>query len=251
MTSRRNASVYADFLLPHLTGATHLIDVGCGSGELSLDLALRVGHVTGIDGDVGEIEGARAAAVASATTNADFIVGDAYDLPLPAGTADVVLGHSVLEAVERPSEVVDEMKRVVKAGGLVAVASVDYGGLLLAGPHEALIRRFYDIREQLWLVAGSFPYRGRELRGLLLASGLRGVEASTKYISYGTEDALREFGLGRADDCLDDWYVESSQRERLATAHDLATMREAWLEWAESPTAYAAFAWCRAIGWKV
>jgi ubiquinone/menaquinone biosynthesis C-methylase UbiE len=251
MTSPRSASVYADFLLPHITRDLHLVDVGCGSGELSLGLAVHLRHVTGVDGDVGEIETARAAAAASSTTNADFIVGDAYALPFPGDEADAVLGHSVLEAVERPADVLDEMRRVLKPGGLVAVASVDYGGIILAGPHESLIRRFYDIREQLWLADGAFPYRGRDLRGLLLASGFGRVEASTTYISYGTADAVREFGLGRADDCTDDWYVESSQRERLATAHDLATMRRAWLAWAESPTSYAAFAWCRALGWKL
>jgi SAM-dependent methyltransferase len=251
MTSLRSASVYADFLLPHVSSDMHLVDVGCGSGELTLDLARQVRRVTGIDDDVGEIESARAAAAASSTTNADFLVGTAYDLPVPRDEADVVLGHSVLEAVERPSDVVDEMRRVVKPGGLVAVASVDYGGLILTGPHESLIRRFYDIRERLWLADGAFPYRGRDLRGLLLASGLGRVEASTRYLSYGTEDAVREFGLGRADDCLDDWYVESSQREGLATPDDLATLRRAWLEWAESPRSYAAFAWCRALGRKV
>lgn len=250
MPSPRSASVYADFLLPHLTAEAHLIDVGCGSGELSLDLAMRVGRVTGIDDDTEEIAAARAAAAASSTTDAEFMVGDAYALPVPDDGADAVLGHSVLEAVDRPGEVVAEMRRVVRPGGVVAVASVEYGGLILAGPHQPLIRRFFDVREQLWLADGAFPYRGRDLRGLLLAAGLTRVVASTTYISYGTEDAVREFGVGRADDCLDAWYVEESQREHLVTADDLAAMRHAWLEWAESPTSFAAFAWCRALGWK-
>jgi SAM-dependent methyltransferase len=251
MASPRSASVYADFLLPHLTSEMHLVDVGCGSGELALDLALRVGGVTGIDADAGGVEKARATCAATGRSNADFVVGDAYGLPLPDEHADVVFGHSVLEAVERPADVLAEMRRVAKPGGLVAVASVEYGGLILGGPHGSRVRRFFDIREQLWLTEGAFPYRGRDLRGLLLASGLGHVQASTMSVSYGTEDAVREFGLGRADDCLDEWYVESARREGLANAEDLATMREAWLEWAESPTSYAAFAWCRALGRKV
>ena len=39
--------------------------------------------------------------------------------------------------------------------------------------------------------------RGRELRGLLLAAGFEGVEAVVKYLSYGTEERVRTFGLGR------------------------------------------------------
>ena len=250
MVTSRSAQVYADFLLPHLTADTHLLDVGCGKGELSLELAAEVGRLTGIDADSAEIEHARAAAATSATPNATFEVGDAYDLPLPDESVDVVFGHSVLEALDRPGDALAEMRRVLKPGGRLAVASVEYGGLVLAGPHGPLTRRFYDIRERLWLSAGADPYRGRELRGLLLAQGFGRVEASTTYICYGSDDAVREFGLGRADDCLDEWYVEAAQREHLATSEDLTNMREAWLAWSESPASYAAFAWCRALGWK-
>jgi hypothetical protein len=60
------------------------------------------------------------------------------------------------------------------------------------------------------------------------------VQATTDYVSYGDEDAVREFAIGRADDCIDDWYVESAQRKGRASLHDLATMRQAWQEWSES-----------------
>jgi SAM-dependent methyltransferase len=250
MAPSRSAQVYADFLLGHLTTEMRLVDVGCGSGELSLELASAVGHLTGIDGDPAEIELARSAAEASSTRNAAFTVGDAYALPLPDSEADAVLAHSVLEALDRPDAALVEMRRVLKRNGVVAVACVDYGGLILAGPHESLVQRFFAIRERLWQHEGVSPYRGRELRGLLLASGFRRVEATSQYISYGNQDAIREFGIGRADDCTDDWYAESAQREGLATLHDLETMRDAWQEWSESPASYAAFAWCRALGWN-
>jgi SAM-dependent methyltransferase len=83
-----------------------------------------------------------------------------------------------------------------------------------------------------------------------VGNGFQRVQAATNYISYGDENAIREFGIGRADDCTDEWYVESAQREGLANLHDLATMRQAWQEWSASATSYAAFAWCRALGWK-
>jgi SAM-dependent methyltransferase len=250
MAQSRSAQVYADFLLPHLTTEMHLIDVGCGSGELSLELAAEVRYLTGVDGDRAEVELARSSAEASSTSNAAFTVGDAYALPLPDSEADAVFGHSVLEALDRPAEAISEMSRVLKRNGVVAVACVDYGGLILAGPHESLVRRFFDIRKQLWQREGVSPYRGRELRGLLLANGFQRVHATTIYISYGDEDAIREFGIGRAADCTDEWYVESAQREGLANLHDLATMRQAWQEWSASAASYAAFAWCRALGWK-
>jgi ubiquinone/menaquinone biosynthesis C-methylase UbiE len=246
----RSAQVYADFLAPHLSSDTHVLDVGCGSGELSLDLAAVVGWVTGIDVDEQEVEIARRTAAHHEIANADFKVGDAYMLDVPADFVDVVFAHSVLEALERPTAAVAEMKRVLKPGGIMAVASVEYSGLILAGPHDDLIRSFYGIRERLWQIEGADPYLGRELRGILLHAGFIDVVATTKYISYGTTEAVKEFGLGRAEDCDDDWYRTAATQHGLATDEELAAMRRAWLEWSESPTSYAAFAWCRGLGWK-
>ena len=130
------------------------------------------------------------------------------------------------------------------------MASVEYTGLILAGPHHDLTSRFYAIRERLWQIEGADPYFGRELRGLLLGAGFANVIATTTYINYGTTEAVNEFGLGRAEDCNDDWYTTSAVQHGLATQEELAAMRRAWLEWSASSTSYAAFAWCRALGWK-
>jgi SAM-dependent methyltransferase len=250
MVMSRSALVYADFLASHLSPRTHLLDVGCGSGELSLDLAGSVGHVTGVDIEEEEIELARRTATRDGIENADFKVGDAYRLALSDDMVDAVFAHSVLEALEQPAAALTEMKRVLKPGGIIAAASVEYCGLILAGPHQDLIRRFYAIRERLWQIEGANPYLGRDLRGLLLIDGFINVVATTKYICYGTPEAVTEFGLGRAEDCGDDWYMPSAMHHGLATSDDLAAMRQAWLEWSESSTSYAAFAWCRAVGWK-
>src|SRR5687768_16896235 len=142
-----------------------------------------------------EVQTAQRTAKAAGIENATFAVGDVYALQLLSDEADVVFGHSVLEALDRPAEALIEMKHVLKPGGALAVASVEYGGLILTGPHEPLVRRFFDIREQLWQGEGANPYLGRDLRGLLLSVGMAGVEATTTCISYGTEEAVREFGL--------------------------------------------------------
>jgi SAM-dependent methyltransferase len=250
MALTRVAEVYADFLLPHLTPDSHLVDVGCGSGELSLGLAAYVGRVTGIDVDDAEIEAARREGSRLRVGNAEFRRGDAYALDLPDAGVDAVLAHSVLEALDRPGDALSEIRRVLKPGGVAAVASVEYGGLILAGPNLDLVRRFYRIRERLWQIGGADPYRGRELRGLCLGAGLVDVTATTTCISYGTAALVREFGLGRAQDCTDDWYVSSARQHGLATSEQLESMCRAWLEWSAAPTSYAAFAWCRALGWK-
>ncbi|HEX6843943.1 MAG TPA: methyltransferase domain-containing protein [Actinomycetota bacterium] len=244
----RSAEVYADFLLPHVSAGDHVLDVGCGSGSISVGLARGVRRVTGIDPEDGFAD-AREYARRVGLTNIEFRVGDVYLLDDPDGTYDACLCHSVLEALERPLDALREMRRVLRPGGVLAAASVDYGGLLLEGPEVPLLRRFYEIRERLWLADGADPYRGRALRALLGAAGFEHVTATSAYIPYGTPAAVRAFGLGRAEDCRDEWYASGAIDRGLATASDLEAMAAAWTAWSESTDAYAAFAWCRALGW--
>ena len=80
----------------------------------------------------------------------------------------------MLETLTDPSNVVTELRRVTKHGGVVGAASVEYGGLILAGKQTAGPRRFYDIRQQVWRAVGiAAPNMGRRLRGLFQEAGYR------------------------------------------------------------------------------
>ncbi|HYN89715.1 MAG TPA: methyltransferase domain-containing protein [Ardenticatenaceae bacterium] len=247
----RNVADYAEFLIPHLAPGFFLLDVGCGGGSLSIGLAQHAGRVIGVDPNPGDFAGARQYALEQGMTNIEFRSGNVYALEFPDDQFDACFCHSVLEALDRPLDALQEIRRVLRPGGVVGLASVEYGGLILAGPHEPLLRRFYAIRERLWQIdAGADPYRGRALRGLLKQAGFEGIVASSKYIAHGTDEAVQGFGIGRAEDCRDEWYASAAQKHGLATEADLEAMRQAWMEWAEAPSAYAAFAWCRAVAWK-
>jgi ubiquinone/menaquinone biosynthesis C-methylase UbiE len=246
----RSAADYADFLLPHLRHDFCVLDAGCGEGTITLGLAQSVGHVVGVDPSR-EFANAQRYAAEHQIENVEFRLGDVYALDFPADHFDACLCHSMLETLTRPLDGLSEIKRTLKPGGIVGVACVEYGGLILAGPNDQLVRRFYAVRERVWLLEkAADPYRGRQLRGLLERAGFDRVVATSKFFCYGDADAVRSFGLARAEECGDGWYRSCATKHGLATAAEIDTMGRAWLEWSESPDAYLAFAWCRAVGRK-
>jgi 2-polyprenyl-3-methyl-5-hydroxy-6-metoxy-1,4-benzoquinol methylase len=245
----RSAAEYADFVLPSVRSGDRIIDVGCGRGSITVGLAQVAGHVIGVDLDEADFTDARAYAAEHGIDNVEFVEGSVYQLDFVDASFDVCTLCSMMETLDDPLAGLAEVRRVVKPGGLVGASSIEYGGLILHGPDEPLLRRFYELRLQLWEAQGDVHfYRGRELRGLLLAAGFSQVEAVTKYFSYGTEERVRTFGLGRAADCRDEWYVGGIARHGFADQDEIDALEQAWIRWAESPDSFAAFAWGRAVG---
>ncbi len=246
----RDVNVYADFLLPFLDQTSHVLDLGCGDGVLAIGLASHTAQVTAVDLAPEDFAAAEVYAAIHEIPNLTFAEGDATRLGFEDATFDACFCHSLLEAGPDPAQVLAEVWRVLRPDGYVAVASTEYDGLILAGPDVDLLRRANGIREQLWQLAGADPFLGRELRRLVGQAGFEDVEATTKAFSYGTPALVREFAEGRAAECWDDDFVASAVEARLATADEVAEMAKAWAGWGESPAAYAAFTWCRAVGRK-
>ena len=245
----RSAAEYADFVLPSIGSEDRVIDVGCGAGSITIGLAKVAGHVTGIDLDDAEFTDARVYAAEHGISNVEFREGSIYGLDQPDTSVDVCTLCSMMETLDDPLAGLAEVRRVLKPGGLIGASSIEYGGLILHGPGEPLLRRFYELRLKLWEAQGDVhPYRGRELRGLLLAAGFEQVEAVTTYFSYGTEERVRTCGRGRAADCRDEWYVIGLTEQGFSDQGEIDALEQAWTTWAESPDSFAAFAWGRATG---
>jgi SAM-dependent methyltransferase len=149
----------------NLLRAERVLDVGCGTGALTAELARRTrGEAIGLDIDPEMVAFAQQYA-----PDVRFEQGDALDLPYPNDHFDVVCCHFLLLWVADPERAVCEMARVTRAGGSVLVcAEPDYGARI-DWPELPLAQwQVEGLRRQ-----GADPRLGRKLRQLLVAARLR------------------------------------------------------------------------------
>lgn len=92
-----------------------ILDVGCGGGFLSNDLAKLGFDVTGVDLSQESLNVAKAH---DETQSVKYEIADAFHLPYADGTFDILTSMDFLEHVEDPKAVIQEFSRVLKPGGL-------------------------------------------------------------------------------------------------------------------------------------
>jgi SAM-dependent methyltransferase len=185
------------------------------------------------------------------TENLGFLRGDINRLPFAGDTVDAVLAHSLVEILPDPLPSLGEARRVMKPGAVIGLAAVDYGGVILSGPGADVLARFYALKEAYWQhCAGAEPRRGRALRRYLVEAGFREVEASARYVSYGTPERVRLFGDDRARKCEEPSFARCAVARKLVDAKTLEDMAAAWRTWGSSTAGFMAFPWCTAVGWK-
>ena len=91
-----------------------ILDIGCGAGLLSNSLS-RLGHlVTGIDLSESSLETAKRH---DETNTVNYLKANAYSLPFPDASFDVVFAMDILEHVEEPQLLIAEAARVLKPKG--------------------------------------------------------------------------------------------------------------------------------------
>src|ERR1700693_4135242 len=121
--ARLNAQGAEDFVNRiNLKPGTKVLDVACGTGNQSIPAARIGAQVTGLDIAPNLLEQARERAK-SENLKIEFVEGDAEKLPYPAGQFDVVLSMFGAMFAPRPEVVASELKRVCRAGGLIAMGN--------------------------------------------------------------------------------------------------------------------------------
>ena len=196
----RTAQNSAAFLLPHLNQDMVLLDVGCGPGTVTLDLAriLHAGHVTGIDiaGDVIDI--ARAGLNESDVTNVDFAIDDVYRLSFADASFDVVYAHQILQHLSAPVDALSQMRRVLRTTGLLAVRESDYGAFSWS-PDDPILDRWMAIYQALTRKNGADANAGRHLHAWVREAGFSSIEVSTSNWTFYRPEERKWWGELWAD----------------------------------------------------
>ncbi|MGY1771809.1 methyltransferase domain-containing protein [Blastococcus sp. SYSU D00813] len=228
----RTAENSAGYLLPHLRPGFDLLDVGCGPGTITVDLARRVapGRVVGLDVSADPLDEARELAAREGVA-VTFAVGDAYALEAADASYDVVHAHQVLQHLTDPVAALRELARVCRPGGIVAVRDVDYSATTWFPLDEGL-DRWLDLYRRVARANDAEPDAGRRLLSWAHAAGLRDVVATTSSWCYATPAEREWWGTSWAGRATASAFAEQAVAYRLATREELQEVAAAWRRWA-------------------
>ncbi|GAB3703672.1 class I SAM-dependent methyltransferase [Mariniluteicoccus flavus] len=229
----RTAENSAAYLLPHLRPGESLLDIGCGPGTLTVDLARSGPNVTALEPTEDALDLCRAEAERQGVELA-YATGDVHTLPFPDASFDVVHAHQVLQHVGDPVQALREMWRVCRPGGLVAVRDSDYHGFVWA-PADPALDGWMDLYQRLARANGGEPDAGRHLARWAREAGLTDVTPTSSTWCFATPDDRAWWGGMWADRVLQSRFAGQALDDGAATRTDLDQIRGAWLRWADSP----------------
>jgi SAM-dependent methyltransferase len=171
----------------------HVLDVGCGTGHVTLLAARRAshGHVVGIDLSAPMLERARADAAAQGITNVRFEQGDAQVHPFPDSGFDVALSRGGVMFFDDPVAAFTNIRRGLRPGGRLAFLGPQGGG-----PDSDYARATAALKPLMRAPSPASRGMGSlvdpaRIREVLRAAGFTGirVEPVTAPMDYGRDAA--------------------------------------------------------------
>ena len=231
----RTAENSAAYLLPYLQPGMRVLDVGCGPGTITLDLARRVapGSVVGIDPAADVVEAAARDAAAQGVENVRFATGDVYTLDAD-GPFDVVHAHQVLQHVPDPVGALRAMRAACVPEGLVAARDSDYHAFTWY-PADARLDRWLDLYQRVARADGGEPDAGRMLGAWAHAAGFSEVTNAASVWCFANEEDRAWWGGLWADRVTASRFATRAAELGLAHERELAELADAFRTWAAHP----------------
>ncbi|MFI5053423.1 MAG: methyltransferase domain-containing protein [Acidimicrobiia bacterium] len=231
----RTAENSAGYLLAELTPGLRVLDVGCGPGTITLDLARRVapGTVVAIDRASEVLTAARADAHEQGVANVSYDEGDVYALAFASSSFDVVHAHQVLQHLTDPVAALTEMRRVCRPDGVVAARDSDYAAFAWY-PEDPELTRWLELYHHIARANGAEPDAGRRLVAWAAAAGFSDVRASASVWCFATPDDRAWWGGLWADRVVESAFADQAAAGGWSTPTELGRIADAWHRWAEA-----------------
>jgi SAM-dependent methyltransferase len=164
--SVRLAPAFAEFA--GVQAGQHVLDVGAGTGALTAELSRRGARTAALDPSPSFV-----ASLERRFPDVDIQAGPAEDLPWPDESFDAALAQLVLTFMSDAPAGIEEMRRVVRPGGVVAACMWDLEGMEMLAAVNRTQRAFPGDGET---PERRTTYRSREsIEGLFVRDGLTDV----------------------------------------------------------------------------
>ncbi len=170
---QRHDSLYArtiDSTKSLLNDSDVVLDFGCGSGEMGLDIAFHVQRVHGIDVSGKMIELANQKVRDRKVGNADFSHTDAFDQRLVESSFSAVAAFNIFHLVDDIPEVLARLHDLLQPGGLLVSQTP------CLGERSWLVRSLIGLAQRLGFAPPIHSLTFAELESLVASSGFEILE---------------------------------------------------------------------------
>jgi ubiquinone/menaquinone biosynthesis C-methylase UbiE len=250
--SHRSALTHAAFFICHLKPGMNILDCGCGPVSITLDFAKIVfpGKAFGIDIEGSHISWARKLQSERKVTNVEYQVADLNRLPFADSTFDAAFAHGVVEYFPDPVGAFCEIKRVLKANGVLGARHGDWGGFLLATSNR-YNKRAMSVFVEMMRRNGGNPEFGRHQSSYLRKAGFSRIEASASYDCWTpTLEVARDVGAFMKAYFASKEFSIPALKNRLVGKRNLPLIQSSFDDWGVDENIFAAEAWGEAVAWK-
>lgn len=239
--AKRSMDKEGRFFKKYIREGQIVLDVGCGPGSLSMQLAEIVGtsgfvHAVDIQGEQFPTE---------QTENIQFQQASIFQLPFAENTFDALLAHAVLYHLNDQHAALLELKRVLKPGAVLGIRDAEFGGDVYY-PMVSGLDQAWDIAEACFAVAGSDLYFGRKQSCSLFKAGFEVLALSASYDIFCYSAGYSPQGFAR-------FWQNYIQRHGKNAGYTLEKINQATVAiklWGDHAEAYYGRTRCEAVARK-
>ncbi|CAK1361308.1 putative methyltransferase [Cercospora beticola] len=220
-----------------------ILDVGCGSGEITVDVAemFPEAQVVGLDVSAAMLESAKVYAERRGVKNLEFVKGSVFDLEAlkEQGKFNVAYTHQVVAHLPDPVSGLKEMVEVVRTGGAICLREGDLrsGRFWPDGEYDELQECFRTIIK-VHEGNGGTTDAGRKLKSWLKEAGIidKEILTSTNVTSYDSPEGRREYGGHWPGRCTQGLFADRAM-DMGVSSETLEKWAMAWKDWIEDEDA--------------